>query len=234
MKTREFIYGKYQYKYTLVKENRKTMSLIVEPDMTIVLKCPLNASNQKIESFLKRKWFWLEKQLSFFKKYQRKIYKKEYISGESFLYLGRQYTLLVKRGKNEGIVYYKGKIILTTNHGVRNSKYNKKMVERWYKNRITIKFQESYHRVIKNFDYDFTPELVVRKLNKRWGSFLYGKKIILNPELIKAPTDCLDYVITHELCHMMYKNHNKDFYKLLSKKCTNWKSLKEKLELRLG
>lgn len=69
-------------------------------------------------------------------------------------------------------------------------------------------------------------------MSKRWGSFLNNKKIILNPKLIQASKECIDYVITHELCHMKYRNHDTKFYKALKNKISNWGEIKEKLELR--
>ena len=70
---KEFIFGTFVYEYQLIKQDRKTLSLTVTPDLRIVLKCPVQTDNERIETFLQKKWFWLEKQLSFFKKYQRKI-----------------------------------------------------------------------------------------------------------------------------------------------------------------
>jgi predicted metal-dependent hydrolase len=71
------------------------------------LKCPESAEDERIEKFLRKKWFWLEKQLKFFKKYQTKSYEREYISGESYLYLGRQYKLTIKSGKKDSVVFTK-------------------------------------------------------------------------------------------------------------------------------
>ena len=109
---KNFIFGTFIYEYLLIKQDRKTLSLTVTPDLKIILKCPHKADDQKIEAFLKRKWFWLEKQLSFFKKYQRNIYEKEYISGEGYLYLGRQYKLVVRRGKEDSVTLTKGKLLV--------------------------------------------------------------------------------------------------------------------------
>jgi hypothetical protein len=76
------------------------------------------------------------------------------------------------------------------------------------------------------------PKLAIRKMPKRWGSYLSNKKIILNPLLIKASKDCIDYVIVHELCHIKYRKHNKYFFKLQESIIPDWKKTKEKLELR--
>ena len=226
-----FKYGSYSYEYYLVRQTRKTISLIVQPSLKIVLKCPANCSDEKIQKFLKNKWKWLEKQLSYFRKFKNKI-KKEYVSGESFLYLGRQYKLYIKKGGEDNVKLKFGRILLRTTRKTDNKKYNKKLLKNWYTERAFKIFEDQYKKVLKNFDYGFEPKLIIRKMNKRWGSFLNHKKIILNSVLIQAPKECIDYVIIHELCHMKHKNHDKKFYDLLKSKIKNWEEIKEKLELR--
>ncbi len=231
MEKHTFKYGSYSYEYYLVRQERKTISLIVQPSLKVVLKCPIDCDEEKIQKFLKRKWKWLEKQLSYFKKFKNKN-KKEYISGESFLYLGRQYKLLVRRAKEDSVKLKYGRILFHTIKKVDDKKYNKKMLDDWYRTRLLKIFNDRYDEVFKNFDYKNKPKLFTRKMNKRWGSFRNNKRIVLNPMLIQAPKECIDYVITHELCHMKYKNHSKKFYDLLKSKIKNWEEVKEKLELR--
>lgn len=228
-----FRYGKYTYDYYLIKEARKTISLTVKPDLTLVVKSPLKYSQEKINNFLKRKWIWIEKQLAFFKKFQSNGREKEYISGESFLYLGRQYKLLVKKAQRSGVKLDHGKIILNTTDEVANGENNKKILHKWYKEKTEYVFRERYKIVLYNFEYDTVPNLALKKMDKRWGSFVSNKKIILNPKLIHAPKYCIDYVITHELCHLERKRHDAKFYKLLESKIPNWTKIKEKLELKL-
>ncbi len=232
MPKKTFIYGKYRYDYNLQYEDRKTTAVTVFPNGKIVLKCPVGTQQEKIDAFLKKKWLWLEKQLRYFKKYHRKVHKKEYVSGESFLYLGRQYRLNVSTGKENIVHLSKGVLQLTTTKKVSNKSHNQLILESWYLLKQRQVLKKRYRLVLRNFDYDFVPELVIRKMNKRWGSYLRDQKIILNPELIKASSDCIDYVISHELCHMKYKKHNYEFFAYLEKKYSNWKEKKDKLELR--
>lgn len=206
--------------------------MTVHPTLKIILKIPDNYDQEKIEKFLKKKWKWLEKQVAYFKKFNGKSNKKEYVSGESFLYLGRQYKLLVRKGKVDEVKLKYGQIVLTTSGLVSDRKKNKKILDEWYSKRGEAVFSGQYKKVFSKFSYEFEPDLVIRKMNKRWGSFLKDKKIFLNPLLIQAPKECIDYVITHELCHMKYKNHDKRFYELLKSKIKNWEQVKEKLELR--
>ncbi|EKD65070.1 MAG: zinc metalloprotease [uncultured bacterium] len=230
MKLKTFKYGKYSYEYYLVEQDRKTVALTVQPSLNIILKCPIEYETEKIERFLKRKWLWLEKQVQYFKKYKKKIEKKEYISGESFLYLGRQYKLLVKQSRKEEVKLEKGRILLFTTKSISVS--NKKLLDQWFEERTKKVFESRLKEMMEKFDYDFVPKLMIRKMSKRWGSCLSSKKIALNPFLIRASKDCIDYIIIHELCHIRYKNHDKNFFKFQESIIPNWKEVKEKLELR--
>lgn len=229
-----FIYGRYEYDYTLLKQDRKTLSLTVDPSLRIIVKAPHSADKKRIEAFLAKKWLWLEKQLAFFGKYQKRTSKREYLSGESYLYLGRQYQLIVKPGDLDKVVLSKRNILLTTTKAVGNQKHNKKLLDAWFTRRRDAVFSKRFSEVFSQFKLTVEPELEVRSMPKRWGSFVKGKKVVLNPLLIQAPKDAIDYVIAHELCHMHFKNHDKKFYDLLESKVPNWKSVKEKLELRVG
>ncbi len=228
---KKFIFGTFIYEYLLIKQDRKTLSLTVTPDLRIILKCPNKATDEKIEAFLKRKWFWLEKQLSFFKKYQRNVYEKEYISGEGYLYLGRQYKLVVRRGKEDSVAITRGKLLVFTTKTVGDGKYNRKLINAWFMGKTEKIFQERFEAMLAKFDYKNTPALGIREMKKRWGSFLNKDKIFLNPKLITTPKECIDYVIVHELCHLKYKNHNKRFFELFNKKYPKGKKVKEKLEI---
>ncbi len=84
--------------------------------------------------------------------------------------------------------------------------------------------------LFKKYKLEF-PKLVVRRMEKRWGSCTAEGKVTLNPEIIKAPVKCIDYVIVHELCHIIHHNHSKEFYKLQLKMmpdCNKWKMKLEK------
>lgn len=232
MKQECFRYGDYSYQYYLVQQDRKTVSLTVQPSLNIILKCPHSYEESHIEKFLKKKWHWMEKQLRDFRRFQRKHLVKEYTSGEAFLYLGRQYKLIVKASKKSDVRIDRGRICISTNCALSDGVHNKRILEDWYQERAKYVLGERYRELLKKFDYDFVPDLLIRTMPKRWGSFVSKKRILLNPELIKASKECIDYVITHELCHMKYPNHSQAYFRFLKSKCPNWEELKEKLELR--
>ena len=227
---RDFIFGSFVYCYDLVKQDRKTLSLTVTPDMRICLKCPHDTAEERIELFLKRKWYWLQKQLHFFGKHQRKAYTKEYVSGESFHYLGRQHQLIVKRGSEDKVALLRGVLMVSTTKPVGNSSHIQKLIANWYEQKRGQIFSERFEEMQKRFDYKHMPLLAVRDMKKRWGSFVNKQKILLNPNLIHVSKDCIDYVIVHELCHMRYKNHDKKFSGFLDEKYPKWEKVKDKLE----
>lgn len=228
---KEFIFGSFVYCYDLIKQDRKTLSLTVTPDLRICVKCPHKTDDGRIELFLKRKWFWLEKQLNFFGKYQRKEYKKEYVSGESFHYLGRQHQLIVKRSSENKVALLKGVLSVHTTRAVADGNYTKELISGWHEDKVDQIFNERFEAMKKKFDYKNMPRLAVREMRRRWGSFVNKDKIILNPKLIHVSKDCIDYVIVHELCHMRYKNHDKKFFNFLDEKYPGWEKVKEKLEI---
>ncbi len=230
MDTKTFKYGDNEYQYYIVYQDRKTVRLTVYPNLKIVLYCRIGYSKDKIEKFLKRKALWLKSQVQDLKRLQRSNKKKEYVSGESFLYLGRQYKLIVEEGDEDYVRFKSGRIMLYTTDKSRNQN----ILDDWYLNRAKKVFRDRYRVMLKKFNYEFVPDLALRKMPKRWGSFLTKKKVLLNPELIKASKECIDYVIIHELCHMKHQNHSPEYYRFLSSKCPNWKGVKEQLELRFS
>ncbi len=225
------LYGEFEYKYYLIRQERKTVRLAVYPNLKIVLYCPLGYTHEQIQRFMLRKARWLKQQLVELTKLRPSNSAKKYVSGESFLYLGRQYKLVVEpvaKLNEEGVKFEYGRIILSSTESERNES----LLENWYLDRAQQVFKQRYQLMLKKFDYEVVPELALRKMDKRWGSFLKQHKILLNPELIKACKECIDYVIIHELCHMKYPSHSSDYYRFLTMKCPNWKQIKIQLELR--
>ena len=95
----------------------------------------------------------------------------------------------------------------------------------------TFRGREKVQEMKTRFQYNKMPTLIIRDMSKRWGSFISESKIVLNPKLIHVSTECIDYVIVHELCHIKYKNHSKQYFEYLSEKLPLWEIIKEKLEL---
>lgn len=224
---------KKQFSYQLIKAERKTVAIKVFPDKKILVKAPVDVDEDRIEAFIRQKYFWLKEKLADIDKYQHNQVQKEIVSGEKLLYLGRSYQLKIYEFQIiEKVCVEKNVITLYSHKSCKNIKYNSLALERWYKEQTAKVFDAEFNKVLKLFGYEKPPRMNIKKMEKRWGSYTGKGTIILNPELIKTSKNCIDYVIAHELCHVRYKNHDEDFYNLLSIKLPNWQKTKEKLELR--
>lgn len=227
------MYGSYSYEYHVEFFERKSFVLEVLPNLRIIVKAPLQSTLDEIESFLIRKWSWLERQLTDLRMMQKTRHQRQYIAGESYYYLGRQYMLLVEKG-DDIVKMLRGKIVIYTTSSLRNSVHNQKLLERWYaKNRDRV-FKQEYIRAYQLFDYEVLPPLRQRSMQRRWGSYTTDRKVLLNPRLIEAPREAIFYVCVHELCHVVNRRHDKAFYDDMTRKMPNWREVKRLLEVRFG
>lgn len=218
--------------FRVVKEKRKSLAVEVYPDFTVLVKSPEQAKDFEIKDFVNRKTPWIEKQLNYFKQFNMPE-DKFYETGSSALYLGRQYQVIIEKSPLRNIIkVFDNKIYILTPSIQKIDEINHAF-QNWFIKRAEIIFNERLNVCMKAFPDLEMPKLKIRKLNKRWGSYLKKHEIILNPALIKASKPSIDYVIYHELCHAYYPNHTDEFYNLLSLKMPNWKKIKEKMELKL-
>ena len=166
-----------EYRPQILKKDIKNMYLSVSPDCSVVLKVPKNTPEEYINNYLKEKENWIYKQITKFKQHREYMEdheeKKEYISGECFMYLGKQYRLKIHQSAKE-YVELNGNYINVHVKDKNNIQKKKKLVEQWYKEKALYLFlkirDEHYKRITDN-----KPELAIRKMKKRWGSCLYDK-----------------------------------------------------------
>lgn len=221
-------FGSRKIDFRLEYSNRKSLGITVTPEMKVVVKAPTDTKIEKVKEKIRKKAPWIIKQQSFFLSFQPKTPARKFISGETHLYLGRQYRLKVISGRME-TVKLKGKFIeVVTN----DNSTIKQLVKDWYLQNAKTKFYEIAKPLIEKFrKYKVEPtSIVFRDMPARWGSCTPKGKIILNPELIKAPKGCIEYVIIHELCHLIHHDHTQKFIDLQTKEMRDWEKWKTKLE----
>jgi predicted metal-dependent hydrolase len=179
---------------------------------------------------------WIQKQLRFYAQFQPRTPKRQYLSGETHLYLGRQYKLKVVPHIQQQVKLYRGRIVVQSLKPG-SSELTRELVEEWYRERAHIKFRERLYVCQQRFPntHEYEPAgLVIRLLQQRWGSKTSSGKLILNRALIQASVDAIDYVITHELCHMHHHHHGPEFLKLLVRVMPDWEKRKIRLERQLA
>ena len=220
--------------YELFYTNRKTLGIKVYPDTSVKVFAPIDTDLPIIEQHLKAKRRWIEKQQRSFQTYLPATPPRQYIGGETFLYLGKQYMLKIESSTAEEVKLYQGRLVVKTVNP--EATHIKKLLQQWYIARATILFNKLFEEqfyLFKRFGLE-KPILQIKKMEKRWGSCTPQQKIILTPELIKAPIVCINYVILHELCHLVHHNHSKSFYRLLENFMPDWQKYKQLLETKMA
>lgn len=225
-------FGSKQIDFKLEYSNRKTLGITVTSDMNIKVTAPAGSSLEMIKEKLRKKAPWIIRQQSYFLSYHPKTPARKFIGGETHYYLGRQYLLKINIGKAE-TVKLKGKYLEVSTP---DKSHVKQLVNEWYLNHARLRFATIAQPLIDTFKkYKVHPSsIVLREMPTRWGSCTPKGKIILNPELIKAPRPCIEYVILHELCHLVHHDHTQKFIDLQTKEMPDWEKWKMKLEKLLS
>ncbi len=231
MQKRKLQYGTSTIKYSLEFAERKTLGIRVHPDNSVQVIAPTDSSEEKINQKVKEKAAWILKQQDFFISFRPLTPPRKFISGETHLYLGRQYRLKVVKADQSSVKLQAGNIIINV-PSKSDTKQIEKLLKAWYKEKAIQHFTKLFEAnlyLIKKY-YKGTPTLNYRWMKKRWGSCNQNGQINLNLELIKAPKRCIEYVIIHEFCHLVHLNHSTAFYTLLKKLFPNWQATKDRLE----
>ncbi|MDQ2086069.1 SprT family zinc-dependent metalloprotease [Herbivorax sp. ANBcel31] len=234
MEKHKINYGGKTIEFELHRKNVKNINLNIKPDMTIAISAKKEVPLDYIQRFVEGKAPWILKNVSYFKNVQPEyVTGKDYVSGETFKYLGKQYRLKVEETEDEEIVkYYQGFIYIYVNDK-KDYKRKEKLLNNWFRRKAETNFNDSLNRVypvIEKYGVK-KPEIQIRTMKARWGSCLKGKNtILLNFELIKAPKFCIEYVVLHELIHFKYRNHDAKFYDFITSLMPDWKQRKEILD----
>lgn len=226
-------YGSQSLEFELCFADRKTMAIEVHPDKSIVVKAPTGTERIDIEEKLIKRARWIIRQQKFFDQFLPRTPQRSYVRGESHYYLGKKYVLKLREGSRKEVKLKGGEIQITAPSVAPEAV--KPLLSSWYYNHAMPKFREVFEASLPLFRwFDIgTPPLEIRRMKNRWGSCTPGGKIMLNPELIKAPKRCIEYVAIHELCHLVHPNHTRSFYALQEEIMPDWKKWKGKLESTL-
>lgn len=224
-------FGTRTIKYRLHIDNRKRLRIAVSPHLTVDVYAPVGFTEEEIQKKISAKAPWIAKKLDHLKSFHPLPAPKQYISGETIVYLGRQYRLKVVAGK-EAPAKLIGRylIVQTPRTKIRNKV--KQAVDAWYRTRakdLLARYLESAYEVACRHGVP-EPLLSVRMMKRRWGSCTAKGRITLNTRLVQVPAHCIEYVIMHELCHLKEGNHSKAFYSLLTRCQPDWRTRKETLD----
>ncbi|MDP3642485.1 MAG: SprT family zinc-dependent metalloprotease [Bacteroidota bacterium] len=230
--TESIVFGSKRIDFQLEFFSRKSLGITVTPDLEVLVKAPIGTPIEKVKEKLRKKAPWIIRQQSFFLTFHPKLTDRKFVGGETHLYFGRQYRLKIIFDQVE-CVKLKGKFIEVT---TLDKAKVEELVSNWYLQNAKNKLRAIALELIEKFKkYKVEPNsIVLIEMPTRWGSCTAKGKIILNPQLIKAPKGCIEYVIIHELCHLIHHDHTQKFLDLQTREMPNWEKWKMKLEKLLA
>ncbi len=231
--TMSFRYGDEQITFERIMRPQATGKVLIKvhPDCRVTVSAPKGAESEAILSAVKKRGRWIFEKLRDFRKQDEFITPRQYISGESHYYLGKQYLLKVIEAPNQvqGVKLLRGKLEVSVR--AKSVDKVKELLTNWYKARAKEAFAKRLDAMLEQALWvDERPELRLLTMQTQWGSCSPNGRITLNPHLVKAPRECIDYVILHELCHIAEHNHSERFYRLMGQVMPKWEKTKERLD----
>lgn len=212
--------------------SRRTLGIEVHPDQRVVVRAPTGCSTDVIAERVQKRASWISRQIADFQRYNPRTPQRQYLSGETHLHLGRQYRLKVISGDVASVKLSRGYLTVTVS-GVPDRERVRTMLHRWNLERAKDVFEEVLIKTLTRSNIAQHPRIIVRAMQSRWGSLSRAGTMTLNSQLIRAPRACIEYVITHELCHLTHRDHDASFYRMLGQLMPDWEKRKQRLEAAL-
>lgn len=223
-------YGTETIEFSVVYRKRKTIEIGVEPPNIVSVVAPEGMEEDIIQKHVKIKANWIVKKLYEIRTIQSRQLDREYINGESFMYMGRNYSLRIvedKTIKRAMTKLYQGKFIIAT--PTRDEIKLKESMERWYR-------QKAYDKVIERVTYyqkyfSIKPsDIKVKEQKKRWASCTSKGELLFNWRCAMAPSFALDYIVVHEMSHLIHMDHSKEFWHLVGRIMPDYEKRREWLK----
>lgn len=226
-------YGGEAIAYSVILNTKRTerVRINVRHDGRVEVEVPPDASADAISKAVQKRARWIVSHVSDARNRFKHVLPREYVSGEQIFYLGRRYSLKVRQvPRKDRRVKLAGALLDVASPQIDRGTI-KANVRAWYRVKARDYFNQRIIAVSKALPWpQDPPPFQLLDMQKQWGSCATGGTITLNPFLVKAPRNCIDYVITHELCHLREHNHSPEFWRLLDKAMPNWSRTKTQLD----
>lgn len=244
----KFVYGEEVINYDIVrlsespcivfdnssKAKARKVVIKVHPDQRVVATAPSDATPEAIQEAMLKRARWIWESIVEFSTQHEYVLSRQYVSGETQFYLGRRYVLkvIIDPDLTPKVKLHRGKLTVTFKKDSDDRAVKiKALLDKWYTHRANLVFKERLQAMLPKTTWvSDLPSFRIMTMKKQWGSCSTRGSLMLNPHLIKASKECIDYVILHELCHIAEHNHSDRFWRLLAQVMPNWKEVKAKLD----
>lgn len=208
----------------------KNLYLHVRSQDSVHVSAPARMSLSDIYAFITSKSEWIKKQQAkLILKVQESILEKTYDDDETHYVYGKSYSLKVIGHTATPMIRLTDEHIHLYIHPAADIRKKQAILERWYNEQLKIKTEELVCIWQAKMNVN-VKQINIRKMKTRWGSCSpHLKSIRINFELVKKPIECLEYIVVHELTHLLEPSHNKRFVKFMDTFLPDWKKRKKML-----
>ena len=196
--------------YRIVYSQRKTIGLFVERDRSIVVRAPVGASDEAIRQAVEAKKLWLYEKVNHSQKYPPQPARKEFVTGETLMYLGRFYRLEVTEDDQPGVRFHNRFYISRRQQAVAG-----RLLREWYMARAGEKLTPKIRQFAAAMGVAYE-RIMISDLRMRWASCTPKNNLNFNWRIVKAPAFVIDYLIVHELAHLLEPNHTAQFWNIIA------------------
>ncbi len=231
MKQYQLRFGDALIEYNVTYAARKTLAINVHPDLQVSVVAPMTATLSAIETKVRKRAAWILRQQQELELFLPQTPPRRYVSGETHRYLGRQYRLKVRQGELASVKLTRGFLTVLTPDKTDRVQVQA-LVEGWYRTQARRVLPERLAAMLPRFvrvGAPKEPQVSIRTMKSRWGSCTEVGVITLNLKLMQVPKPYIDYVLVHELCHLVEHNHSQRFYRLLDRMMPDWRTRRERL-----
>ena len=223
----EFYQGKGFIAEIIRTDRKKTATVKVEQGKVSVV-VPDDLSDQRIQEVVNNKTRWVREKLLIQSKYYP-VKPKEYVAGECFAYLGKNYRLKIQSGTHRDVKLKTGRLVVTLPEQMNIPMEVKKALEGWYRHHALLKLFEKVARYAEIVGVTAN-SVEIKTFKSRWGSCSTSRDVTFNWKIVIAPNRIVDYVVVHELCHMKHHDHSTAFWSSVEKVIPDYQACKEWLK----
>ena len=218
----------FDFPFEIIRTDRAKSASIDVEDNLVKVTVPKNLSDERIEELIKGRILWIKQKLAL--QASAIVSKpKEYVDGEAFAYLGRNYRLKCANGTEESVKLRSGYLNVTTKNGKRNSEYIKAAIEQWYRTKALSRLIDKTKRYSAILKVEPT-SINLKDYKAMWGSCSPKGVVSYNWRIILAPHKIVDYIVVHELCHLIEPNHSSKYWKQVRSVIPDYENSKEWLK----
>ncbi|MGR3607634.1 MAG: M48 family metallopeptidase [Sulfitobacter sp.] len=233
MVTHKITYGEQVIPYSINPDPKRhaRIAIHVEPDGSVMVDAPPEFDLPVIHTAVQKRARWVAGHVGEALTRFAHVRPREYVSGEQIMFLGRRYVLkVIQTDQKPQYVRLKGnRLEVETKSG--DAADIKGRVRAWYRVKARDYFAKKISEVSNRLPWiEEIPAFRLMEMTKQWGSCSPEGQVILNPHLIKAPRDCIEYVVLHELAHLKHHDHGAEFWKLIDMHLPTWKKSKAELD----